>query len=142
MDNVIRVKVEVYDLALFLKEYAEEIITTSNSKDYNNSVLHLVICWNKEVKEKTGYGFFFDGESKEDDYNERYWKPPTSVSIKALKNIFGLNKSDNICYIPKKFLGTWFDEFITNFKSKTNNSIIKRRWRTIGKAKISISRYF
>ena len=131
MFNTIRVN--VYDLAIFLKENAEEIIQNDLGSE-----LAFVCTWNKVVKEISSYGYFFDGESKEDGYYERYWKPSTSVSIKAIRILFGLHKSDNVFLFPKILLGSWTDEFLKNYKSSVNNSITKRRWRTIGKAKASL----
>ena len=130
MMNTIRVN--VYDVAVFLKENAEEII-----QEYTGPELAFVCKWNEIVKEISSYGYFFDGESEEDGFYERYWKPSTSVSIKTVRLLFNLHKSDNIIVIPSKLLGEWIDDFIRNYRSD-NNSISKRRWRSIGKAKSSL----
>ena len=126
------IRVNVYDLAEFLKDYAEEIF-----HDGEGPVLDLINKWNDIVKFTYGYGFFFDGESKKDDYCERYWIPPTAISIKAVRKLFNLNKSDNIIVLPKKLLGSWIYEFNVDYRS-SNNSISKRKWRTLGEAKASL----
>ena len=131
MINTIRVN--VYDVAIFLKENAEEII-----QEYTGPELAFVCKWNEIVKEISSYGYFFDGESKENGYYERYWKPSTSVSIKAVRILFDLHKSDNVFLLPRILLGSWIYDFLVDYKSSTNNSIAKRRWRTIGKAKASL----
>lgn len=127
------IRINVYDLAVFLKENAEEIIQNDLGPE-----LAFVCTWNKIVKEISTYGYFFDGESKEDGYYERYWKPSTSVSIRAVKKLFDLNKSDNVFLLPRILLGSWIHDFVRDYKSITNNSIPKRRWRIIGKAKASL----
>ena len=131
MNNTIRVN--VYDLAVFLKENAESII-----QDWQGPVVTLVSKWNDVVKKNSTYGFFFDGESEEDGYCERYWMPPTSISIKAVRDLFELHKSNNYIILPSELLGDWIDDFIVDYKSTINNSIAKRRWRTIGKSKASL----
>lgn len=127
------IRVRVYDVALFLKENAEEII-----QEYTGPELAFVHKWNKIVKQISTYGYFFDGESEEDGFCERYWKPSTSVSIRAVKILFDLNKSDNVFLLPRILLGTWIYDFLVGYKFNPINSIPKRRWRTIGKAKASL----
>lgn len=128
MMNTIRVN--VYDLSVFLKENAEDIL-----QDGEGPVVTLVSKWNDIIEEISSYGFFFDGESEEDGFCERYWKPSTSISIKAVRLLFDLHKSDNYIVLHSELLGEWFDDFISDYRS-TNNS--KRRWRSIGKAKASL----
>ena len=130
MMNTIRVN--VYDLARFLKYNAEEIIQNEESP-----LLTLVTMWNDSVKKNSNYGYFFDGESEEDGFYERYWMPPTAISIMAVRDLFELHKSDNIIVVPSELLGDWIDDFIRDYRS-TKNSISKRRWRSIGKAKASL----
>ena len=130
MMNTIRVN--VYDLARFLKYNAEEIIQNEESP-----LLTLVTMWNDSVKKNSTYGYFFDGESEEDGFYERYWMPPTSISIKSVRDLFELHKSDNYIVLPCELLGDWIDDFIRDYRSD-NNSISKRRWRSIGKAKVSL----
>lgn len=127
------IRVKVYDLALFLKENAESII-----QDGGSGPVTLVNKWNDAVKQISTYGYFFDGESKEDGYYERYWMPSTSISIKAVRKLFDLHKSDNIIVIPSILLGSWIYDFLVGYKFTNFNSIPKRRWRTIGKAKASL----
>ena len=130
MMNTIRVN--VYDFALFLKDNAEEIL-----QDGEGPVVTLVSKWNDTIKEISSYGYFFDGESEEDGFCERYWKPSTSVSVKAVRILFDLHKSDNVFLLHRILLGSWIQDFLAD-KSTTNNSITKRRWRSIGKAKASL----
>lgn len=130
MSNTIRIR--VYDLALFLKENFEEIIT------YDQTTLSgLALEWNRIVKRISTYGYFFDGESEEDGYYDRYWTPPTSIAIKSVRLLFGLNKSDNIITVLRDFLGSYIDEFNDQY-NLINSYSKKRRWRTIGKAKASL----
>ena len=131
MMNTIRVN--VYDLARFLKYNAEEIIQYESP----SPILTLVTMWNDSVKKNSTYGYFFDGELEEDDYYERYWMPPTAISIKSVRDLFELYKSDNYIVLPSELLGEWIDDFIRDYRSD-NNSISKRRWRSIGKAKASL----
>lgn len=131
MINTMRVR--VYDLAVFLKENAEEIIQNDLGPE-----LSLVTKWNEIVKQISIYGYFFDGESEENGFCERYWKPSTSVSIRAVKILFDLNKSDNVFLLPRILLGSWIHDFVRDYKFSTINSTLKRRWRTIGKAKASL----
>ena len=127
-----KLRVNVYDLARFLKYNAEEIIQNEESP-----LLTLVTMWNDSIKKNSTYGYFFDGESEEDGFYERYWMPPTSISIKSVRDLFELHKSDNYIVLPSELLGDWIDDFIRDYRSD-NNSISKLRWRSIGKAKVSL----
>ena len=126
--------VRVDDLAIFLKENAKDLFYDN----HHFSVLALVNKWNDAVKEISSYGFFFDGESKDFDYHERYVMPSTSVAIKAVKLMFEANESENIFYIDRKFFGTWINDFINKYAISTSNSIVKRRHGTIERAKDSL----
>lgn len=129
MDNMIRVW--VYDLALFLKENAEQILETEHDGS-KVGILDLVCNWNKSVKEISDCGYFFDRESN------RYRKPSTTVAIKAVQLMFESDESEHIFYIDRKFFGTWIIDFINKYALIYSNSIIKRRYRTIEKAKASL----
>lgn len=126
MNNMIRVR--VYDLALFLKDNAEQILETEHDGS-KVGILDLVCNWNKSVKEISDCGYFFDRESNQ------YRKPSTTVSLKAVKLMFEADESENIFYIDRKLFGTWINDFIIKYALICPNSIIKRRYKTIEKAK-------
>ena len=129
MNGMIRIR--AYDVALFLKENAEEILETRH--DFSKlGILDLVCTWNKSVKEISDCGYFFDRESN------RYKKPSTTVSIKAVKLMFEANESENIFYIDRKNFGSWINNFINKYAISTSNSIVKRRHGTIERAKDSL----
>ena len=122
--------VRVDDLAIFLKENAKDLFY----KNHNHfPVLALVNKWNDSVKEISSYGFFFEGESKNFDYCERYVMPSTSVAIKAVKKLFGLHKSDNIIEIPKELLTSWIYCFMEDYNRLTPNHLHQKKWKIIGK---------
>lgn len=129
MNGMIRVR--AYDVALFLKENAEEILETRH--DFSKlGILDLVCTWNKSVKEISDCGYFFNRESN------RYQKPSITVAIKAVKLMFEANESENIFYIDRKNFGTWINNFINKYAISTSNSIVKRRHGTIERAKDSL----
>ena len=129
MNGMIRIR--AYDVALFLRENAEEILETRH--DFSKlGILDLVCTWNKSVKEISDCGYFFDKESN------RYKKPSITVAIKAVKLMFEANESENIFYIDRKFFGTWINDFINKYAISTSNSIVKRRHGTIERAKDSL----
>lgn len=129
MNNMIRVR--AYDVAVFLKDNAEEILETEH---YGSEVgiLDFVCKWNKSVKEISEYGYFFDRESNQ------YQKPSTTVAIKAVQLMFESDESEHIFYINRKFFGTWITDFIIKYALNCPNSIVKRRYRTIENAKASL----
>ena len=129
MNGMIRIR--AYDVAIFLKENAEEILETEHDGS-KLGILDLVCTWNKSVKEISDYGYFFDRESN------RYKKPSITVAIKAVKLMFEANESENIFYIDRKFFGTWINYFINKYALSTSNSIVKRRHGTIERAKDSL----
>lgn len=129
MNGMIRIR--AYDVAIFLKENAEEILETRH--DFSKlGILDLVCTWNKSVKEISDCGYFFDKESN------RYKKPSTTVAIKAVKLMFEANESENIFYIDRKNFGSWINYFINKYALSTSNSIVKRRHGTIERAKDSL----
>lgn len=129
MNGMIRIR--AYDVAVFLKENAEEILETRH--DFSKlGILDLVCTWNKSVKEISDCGYFFERESN------RYKKPSKTVAIKAVKLMFEANESENIFYIDRKFFGTWINYFINKYALSTSNSIVKRRHGTIERAKDSL----
>ncbi len=80
--------------------------------------------FNQVLLENSGYGFW------EDDWH--YFKPSTGAAIKAIRDIFGLKKTENVLVIPSNALGSFLDEYenipVENY----------RRWRMIGRAKASL----
>ena len=126
--------VRVDDLAIFLKENAKDLFY-----DNHFPVLALINKWNDSVKEISSYGFFFDGESKDFDYHERYMMPSTSVAIKAVKKLFGLHKSDSIIEIPKELLTSWIYCFMEDYNRITPNYLHQKKWKIIGKDKAKAS---
>ena len=129
MNGMIRIR--AYDVAIFLKENTEKILETEHDGS-KLGILDLVCTWNKSVKEISDCGYFFNKESN------RYKKPTTTVSIKAVKLMFEANESENIFCIDRKFFGTWINDFINKYAIFTSNSIVKRRHGTIERAKDSL----
>ena len=120
--------VRVDNLAIFLKENAKNLFY-----DNHFPVLALFHKWNDSVKEISSYGYFFEGESKDFDYRERYVMPSTLVAIKAVKKLFGLHKSDNIIEIPKELLTSWIYCFMEDYNRLTPNHLHQKKWKIIGK---------
>lgn len=79
--------------------------------------------FNKILLDNSGYGF------REEDWH--YFKPSTRVAIKAVRDIFGLKKTENILVIPSAALGSFLEEY----RSIPENC---RRWRMAGRAKASL----
>lgn len=129
MNGMIRIR--AYDVAIFLKENTEKILETEHDGS-KLGILDLVCNWNKSVKEISDCGYFFDRESN------RYKKPSITVAIKAVKLMFEANESENIFYIDRKNFGSWINNFINKYAISTSNSIVKRRHRTIERAKDSL----
>ena len=109
---------QVLALAKFLKENlvemleAEEELPRAFAKKFNKIIL-----------ENSGYGF------REEDWS--YFKPSTRVAIKAVRDIFGLEKTENVLIIPSAVLGS----FLSEYRSIPENC---RRWRMAGRAKASL----
>lgn len=80
--------------------------------------------FNKIILESSGYGF------QADDW--KHFKPSTGAAIKAIRDIFGLKKTENVLVIPSAALGSFLEEYrsipVENY----------RRWRMIGRAKASL----
>ena len=110
---------EIKALAKFLKENliemleAEEELPRAFAEKFNKTLL-----------KNSGYGF------REEDWS--YFKPSTGAAIKAVRDIFGLKKTENILVIPSAALGSFLEEYrsipVENY----------RRWRMAGRAKASL----
>ena len=79
--------------------------------------------FNKVLLKNSGYGF------REEDWH--YFKPSTRVAIKAVRDIFGLKKTENILVIPSAALGSFLEEY-------RSIPVGNRRWRMAGRAKASL----
>ena len=80
------------------------------------------IKFNKILLENSGYGF------REEDWH--YFKPSTREAIKAIRDIFGLGKTENVLVIPSAALGSFLEEY--------RSIPVNRRWRMAGRAKASL----
>ena len=94
------IKVRVYDVAVFIKENFLEILKTEKDTGYPG-ILDLVCTWNQSVKEISRYGYY--------DEKKRYYTPPTSISMEAVRYIFNLDKSDSEFLISSIFLSSIWD---------------------------------
>ena len=110
---------QVLGLAKFLKENlvemleAEEELPKAFAQKFNRVLL-----------ENSGYGF------REEDWH--YFKPSTGAAIRAIRDIFGLKKTENILVIPSAALGSFLEEY----RSIPIENC--RRWRMAGRAKASL----
>lgn len=129
------IRIELRDFAMFLKHNLDGLIEQSNT----NAMEELGNIFNTEIQSLSSgkYGYFWD---EEEDGDNGFWKPSTSVAVKAIRKIFGLQKSENILVLPVDVLGWWLDD-VMNFKSTRSNSLRRDRWRNKGKALKSIPLY-
>ena len=129
------IRIEVRDFAIFVKENLDDLIEQSNT----NAMEKLGTVFNNEIQflSRGKYGYFWD---EEEDGDNGFWKPSTSVAVKAIRKIFGLLDCENILVIPESALGWWLDE-VMNFKSPHSNSLRRDRWRNRGKALKAIPLY-
>lgn len=129
------IRIELRDFAMFLKHNLDGLIEQSNT----NAMEELGNIFNTEIQSLSSgkYGYYWD---EEEDGDNGFWKPSTSVAVKAIRKIFGLRKSENILVLPVDVLGWWLDD-VMDFKSPRPNSLRRDRWRNRGKALKSIPLY-
>lgn len=130
------IRIEVRDFAIFVKENLDDLIEQSNT----NAMEELGNIFNTEIQSLSSgkYGYYWD---EEEDGDNGFWKPSTSVAVKAIRKIFGLRKSENILVLPVDVLGWWLDD-VMDFKSPRPNSLRRDRWRNKGKALKAIPLYY
>ena len=129
------IRIEVRDFALFLKENLDGLIEQSNT----NAMESLGIAFNIKIQSLScgKYGYFWN---EEEDGDNGLWKPSTAITIQAIRQIFGLRKTENVLILPESALGWWLDD-VMDFKSPRSNSLRRDRWRNKGKALKSIPLY-
>lgn len=129
------IRIELRDFAMFLKHNLDGLIEQSNT----NAMEELGNIFNTEIQSLSSgkYGYYWD----EEDGDNGFWKPSTSVAVKAIRKIFGLRKSENILVLPVDVLGWWLDD-VMDFKSPRPNSLRRDRWRNKGKALKAIPLYY
>lgn len=129
------IRIELRDFAMFLKHNLDGLIEQSNT----NAMEELGNIFNTEIQSLSSgkYGYYWD---EEEDGDNGFWKPSTSVAVKAIRKIFGLRKSENILVLPIDVLGWWLDD-VMDFKSPRPNSLRRDRWRNKGKALKAIPLY-
>lgn len=129
------IRIELRDFAMFLKHNLDGLIEQSNT----NAMEELGNIFNTEIQSLSSgkYGYYWD---EEEDGDNGFWKPSTSVAVKAIRKIFGLRKSENILVLPVDVLGWWLDE-LKDYKSPCSNSLRRDRWRNKGKALKAIPLY-
>lgn len=129
------VRIEVRDFALFLKHNLDGLIEQSNT----SIMKELGNIFNTEIQSLSSgkYGYYWD---EEEDGDNGFWKPSTAIAIQAIRQIFGLRKSENILVLPVDVLGWWLDD-VMDFKSPRSNSLRRDRWRNKGKALNAIPLY-
>lgn len=130
------IRIELRDFAMFLKHNLDGLIEQSNT----NAMEELGNIFNTEIQSLSSgkYGYYWD---EEEDGDNGFWKPSTSVAVKAIRKIFGLRKSENILVLPVDVLGWWLDD-VMDFKSPRPNSLRRDRWRNKGKALKAIPLYY
>ena len=128
------IRIELRDFAMFLKHNLDGLIEQSNT----NAMEELGNIFNTEIQSLSSgkYGYYWD----EEDGDNGFWKPSTSVAVKAIRKIFSLRKSENILVLPVDVLGWWLDD-VMDFKSPRPNSLRRDRWRNKGKALKAIPLY-
>lgn len=129
------IRIELRDFAMFLKHNLDGLIEQSNT----NAMEELGNIFNTEIQSLSSgkYGYYWD---EEEDGDNGFWKPSTSVAVKAIRKIFDLRKSENILVLPVDVLGWWLDD-VMDFKSPRPNSLRRDRWRNKGKALKAIPLY-
>ena len=129
------IRIEVRDFAMFLKQNLDGLIEQSNT----TAMEELGTMFNNEIQflSRGKYGYYWD---EIEDIDNGFWKPSTSVAVKAIRKIFGLRDCENILVIPESALGWWLDE-LKDYKSPRVNSLRRDRWRNKGKALKSIPLY-
>lgn len=129
------IRIELRDFAMFLKHNLDGLIEQSNT----NAMEKLGTVFNNEIQSLSSgkYGYYWD---EEEDGDNGFWKPSTSVAVKAIRKIFGLRKSENILVLPVDVLGWWLND-VMDFKSPRPNSLRRDRWRNKGKALNAIPLY-
>lgn len=130
------IRIEVRDFAIFVKENLDDLIEQSNT---NATMEKLGTIFNNEIQFLSSgkYGYFWN---EDNDGDNGFWKPSTAIAIQAIRQIFGLRKSENILVLPVDVLGWWLDD-VMDFKSPRPNSLRRDRWRNKGKALKSIPLY-
>lgn len=129
------IRIEVRDFAIFVKENLDDLIEQSNT----NAMEELGTVFNNEIQflSRGKYGYFWN---EDNDGDNGFWKPSTAIAIQAIRQIFGLRKTENILILPESALGWWLDD-VMDFKSPRSNSLRRDRWRNKGKALKSIPLY-
>ena len=129
------IRIELRDFAMFLKQNLDGLIEQSNTI----AMEELGDVFNTEIQSlsRGKYGYYWD---EEDDGDNGFWTPSTAITIQAIRQIFGLRKTENILIIPESALGWWIDE-LKDYKSPRSNSLRRDRWRNKGKALKSIPLY-
>ena len=129
------IRIEVRDFAMFLKQNLDRLIEQSNTI----AMEELGTVFNNEIQflSRGKYGYFWD---EIEDIDNGFWKPSTTITIQAIRQIFGLRKTENILILPESALGWWLDE-LKDYKSPRSNSLRRDRWRNKGKALKAIPLY-
>lgn len=129
------IRIEVRDFAIFVKENLDDLIEQSNT----NAMEELGTVFNNEIQflSRGKYGYFWN---EDNDGDNGFWKPSTAIAIQAIRQIFGLRKTENILILPESALGWWLDD-VMDFKSPRSNSLRRDRWRNKGKALKAIPLY-
>lgn len=129
------VRIEVRNFAIFVKENLDDLIEQSNT----NAMEELGTVFNNEIQflSRGKYGYFWN---EDNDGDNGFWKPSTAIAIQAIRQIFGLRKTENILILPESALGWWLDD-VMDFKSPRSNSLRRDRWRNKGKALKAIPLY-
>ena len=129
------IRIEVRDFAMFLKQNLDRLIEQSNTI----AMEELGTVFNNEIQflSRGRYGYFWD---EEEDGDNGFWTPSTAITIQAIRQIFGLRKTENIITLPVDVLGWWLDE-LKDYKSPRTNSLRRDRWRNKGKALKAIPLY-
>lgn len=120
------IRVNVYDFAVFLRENFMEIYNMSSFGGVCNDDMDAVSIKFNDILQKSSpqYGYFYD--------EEWYWPPSTAIAMKAIKQIFGLHRSDGVMIIPSAIF-EGYEKIWNEYRRPTNNSVRKRRWRRIKK---------
>lgn len=113
------IKIEVRDLAFFVKANLKELINAN----WNTPAGDIAYKINNLIKNVSDnrYGYFFD---------ECYYMPPIEITIKALQRLFNTNQ--RMLLINSCIFGVYADDLNTNSTP---------RWRTREKALEQVIRY-
>ena len=99
-------RIRIYDISVFLKENFLDILKTEKDNPNKIGIRDFIYCWNSIVKEISKYGY----------HEKKYYTPSTLISIKAIRIMFNLKKSDNEFWLPDNLLGgIWYYCFMEDY---------------------------